>query len=336
MRAKIFFVHTGNETFTEIDRDLLSTSFDVSDFHASRKFPVDIVRYWQGVKSTDAVFCWFASWNSMWALLIAKFFHKPSVLVIGGYDLANLPNADYGQQRGGLGKWVSRYAIRLASTLFTNSYYSQMEAEQNAGITANRVKVIYHGVPDPFDALPQIPKERMALTVGKVDVPNLKRKGLVPFVRTAALLPNIQFVLVGAWSDDSIEYLRSIATKNVHFTGRISKEVLLNYYQKASVYVQVSLHEGFGLSVAESMLAGCIPVITKAGSLPEVVGDCGIVCESSEPEDIARSIMIVLNSSPETRGRIRERIITHFPLSLRQASLNQIIQDQFGQAHGKH
>jgi glycosyltransferase involved in cell wall biosynthesis len=101
------------------------------------------------------------------------------------------------------------------------------------------------------------------------------------------------------------------------------------------VYVQVSLHEGFGLSVAESMLAGCVPVVTKAGSLPEVVGDCGIVCDSSEPENIAQNIMTAINSSPEIRKINRKRIITHFPLSLRQESLIQIIRDQLGQVHDR-
>ncbi len=333
MPTNIFFIHTGGETFTKIDCDLLGSFASVNDFYASRKFPRDISRYWHGVKEADVVFCWFASWNSFWALLLAKLLGKPSVLVIGGYDLANLPEADYGQQRGGLGKWVSRLAMKSATRLFTNSYYSQREAEQNAGLPAERVQVIYHGVPDPFLGMPDIAKERMALTVGNVDASNLKRKGLVPFVRTAALLPDVRFVLVGAWKDDSIDYLRSISAPNVEFTGRVIDSELLDYYRRASVYVQASLHEGFGMSVAEAMLAGCIPVVARAGSLPEVVGECGIFTASYVPHDLAASIQTALYALPELRLICRNYILTNYPLERRRKELLELISDLTGLSH---
>ena len=325
MQPKIFFVHSGNETFVRLDREILSDFTKVQDFYAVSKYPVGFTQYWQGVRNSDLVFCWFASWNSLWALFTAKLLSKPSILVIGGYDLANIPEANYGQQRGGLGKWVSRSAIRLATTLFTNSFYSQREATQNAGIPPQCVQVIYHGVPDLFGDLPRDHSENIALTVGKVDWPNLKRKGLESFVRAAALLPEVQFIVVGAWADNSIEFLRSIASKNVTFTGRVSDEELLDYYRQASVYVQASLHEGFGLSVAEAMLGGCIPVVTKAGSLPEVVGEIGIYSDSSDPSDIARAIKTAF-SVPSTMCRqARDRILKQFPMEKRKHLIEQFV-----------
>ena len=325
MRHKIYFVHSGDETFVQLDRDLLSDFADVQDFHASKKFPKGLWNYWRGIRKADIVFCWFASWNCFWALLIAKLFHKPSILVIGGYDIAKLPEAHYGHQRGGLEKWISRLAMRLADRLLTNSYYSQKEAEQNAGIPSQKVKVIYHGVPDPFGRLPLATKERMALTVGYVNWPNLKRKGLENFVKTAILLPDVQFILTGIWADQSIDYLRKIASPNITFTGQVDDLTLSDYYRKASVYVQASLHEGFGMSVAEAMLAGCIPVVTRAGALPEVVGDCGIYCETNSPDAIMQCIRTALTFPTAKREQVRERILVHFPLAMRQQYLEQVI-----------
>src|SRR6266545_1158670 len=112
MAIDIFFVHSGNETFVKLDREILSSFADVQDFFVAHKFPVGFIQYWRGVWNSDIVFCWFASWNSFWALLIAKLLQKPSVLVIGGYDVANLPEADYGHQRGGIQKWISRFAMK--------------------------------------------------------------------------------------------------------------------------------------------------------------------------------------------------------------------------------
>jgi len=324
MRSRIFFIHTGSESFTKLDLDLLSGSFDVQDFYVPRKFPAEYVRYWQGVSHTDLVFGWFAGWNSLWALAFAKLFHKPSILVIGGYDLASLPEAKYGHQRGGAGKWISRLAMKLATELITNSYFSQKEAERNAGISPQRVRVIYHGVPDPFGTLPQNPKELMALTVGKVEWSNLKRKGIEPFVQTASYLPDVRFVVVGAWEDDSVDYLRGIAPPNVFLAGRVSDEELLSYYRRASVYVQASLHEGFGMSVAEAMLAGCIPVVTRAGALPEVVGDGGIYIESVDPAEISRAIREASSFSQNQRQLTRNRILNQFTLEKRRLGFEQI------------
>jgi len=327
MQAKILFIHSSDETFVKLDRELLSASFTLQDFYAARKFPANAMLYLREIKKADVLFCWFASWNSFWALLLARILHKPSIMVIGGYDVANLPIADYGHQRGGLKKWISRWAMKLANILLPFSHYSQQEAKKNAGISVRSMEVIYIGVPDLFGSLLNLPKERMALTVGKVEWPNLKRKGIEPFVCAAAHLPDVQFIVVGAWVDDSIEYLRSIASSNVAFTGRVSDGELLDYYRRASVYVQASLHEGFGLSVAEAMLGMCIPVTTRAGSLPEVVGDCGIYCETTDPKGIAEAIGEALQTPYANRENARARIITEFPLEKRKVLLEQCIHD---------
>src|SRR5215204_3910830 len=117
---------------------------------------------------------------------------------------------------------------------------------KNAEVRADQISALYHGVPDRIGSLPPATRERIVLTVGNVNHSNLQRKGHEPFVRAAALLPDVRFVLVGDWQDDAIEHLRSIATGNVSFTGRVAGETLLNHYRNASVYVQASLHEGFG------------------------------------------------------------------------------------------
>ena len=325
MGLKIFFVHSGNETFTQIDKEILGKFSFVNDFFADKKFPFYLTNYLKGVRSSNILFCWFASWNSLWAIFFAKLFKKPSILVIGGYDLAHLPEASYGQQRKGFGRVISRFAIKNATKLFTNSYFSQKEADQNAGFSPNLINVIYHGVPDKFGDLNIVPRQKIALTVGKIDWPNLKRKGLEFFVKTAHLLPDVEFILVGKWADNSIDFLRSISSDNITFTGSVNEDELLSFYKKASIYVQPSLHEGFGMSVAEAMLAGCIPVVSKNGALPEVVGNCGYYCQSVNPKDIAVAIVEALNSPLSLREKARNRILTEFPLEKRSKQIEQLI-----------
>jgi glycosyltransferase involved in cell wall biosynthesis len=215
--------------------------------------------------------------------------------------------------------------MRLATSLVTNSYYSQDEAGRNTGMRRDQVRVIYHGLPDYVETLPGISRPRMALSVGKIDRSNLSRKGHESFVQAAALLPDVEFVLAGAWVDDAVDYLRSIASSNVTFPGHVDDKTLLEYYRRASVYVQPSLHEGFGLSVAEAMLAGCVPVVTRVGALPEVVGAWGVYIQNQDPEETANGIREALGLSDSVRKQARQRILNCFPLRRRQLSFEELI-----------
>jgi len=321
---RILFVHNGRARFVQLDFQHIQERYLVTEYYlrSGRINPATVAQY---VATHDLVFGWFASWHTFLPLLFARVLSKPSLLVIGGYDLANIPEIGYGHQRGGLRKWISRWTMRLATCLVTNSCYSQQEATRNAGIPKDRVHVVYHGVPDPLGTLLEGPRSRIALTVGNVDRANLWRKGLEPFVRAGAFLPDVEFVVAGGWKDDAIEHLRAIASPNITFTGWLDDDTLLGYYRRASVYVQASWHEGFGLSVAEAMLAGCIPLVTHAGALPEVVGDCGVYVSSREPASIAQAVKAAMGLPEKERARARERILKRFPLEKRRRSLDLLI-----------
>jgi glycosyltransferase involved in cell wall biosynthesis len=320
----ILFVHNGGAQFVRLDLAELRKSYQVTECYVRSRW-VNPATIWRQVRMHDLVFGWFASWHTFLPFIFARLSGKPSVLVVGGYDVANMPQISYGHQRGGIKKWVSRLTMRIATRLITFSNYSESEAERNASISKSQIRTIYIGVPDPFVSLPQGHRDRMVLTVGNVDRSNLLRKGHEAFVRTAALMPDVSFVLAGAWKDNAVEHLRAIATPNVTLTGWLSDEALGDYYRRASVYVQPSLHEGFGLSVAEAMLAGCVPVVSRAGSLPEVTGEMAIFVDTPAPRVIARAIAEALTYPEEARGPIRQRILDEFPLEKRGQLLEQLI-----------
>jgi glycosyltransferase involved in cell wall biosynthesis len=329
---RILFVHNGPTQFVQLDLDELRERYDVTECYLRSRW-INAVSMWLQVRTHDLVFGWFASWHTFLPLLFARVLGKPSLLVIGGYDLANMPDIGYGHQRGGVKKWVSQRTMHLANSLVTNSHFSRREAARNALVPEEEVHPVYHGVRDPFKSLPRGSRGRIALTVGNVDRPNLRRKGHEPFVRAAALMPDVNFVLAGAWKDNAIGYLRSIATPNVTFTGWLTNEALWNYYRKAAVYVQASLHEGFGLSVAEAMLAGCIPVVTNAGALPEVAGDFGVSIAEPEPAIIAQAIEEALAQRNESRILIRQTILDRFPMEKRGQALDQLIAPLIANTH---
>jgi glycosyltransferase involved in cell wall biosynthesis len=329
---RILFIHNSLTEFVRLDLEELRKHFDVTELFEKSRF-INPAVLWKQVREHDLVFGWFASWHTFLPIEFARLLHKPAVLVIGGYDLANIPEIGYGHQRGGMKRWLSRRTMGSASCLITNSHYSQEEAVRNAGLSKEQVHVVYHGVPDPFGALPPGPRTRMVLTVGNVDHANLQRKGHEAFVRTAALMLDVNFILAGAAKDEAFDRLRTMATPNVTLTGWLSDEALNDYYRKASVYVQASRHEGFGMSVTEAMLAGCVPVVTRAGALPEVTGDLGIFVDASEPAAIARAIEKALAYSDGERASIRQRILDRFPMERRGQLMEQLIRPLMNGSH---
>lgn len=326
----ILFVHNKLTRFVQADRDLLAERYSVTERYESGPLRLRPLAIRRAVYAHDLVFAWFASWHSLLPVRMAQRAGKPSVVVVGGYDTANVPEAGYGSQRGGVRKVMSRAVMGAATRLLANSEAAKREAVCNAAVDPGRISVIYHGV-DPVPEGPPGAREQLVLTVGNVWRENFLRKGLVPFVKAAAFLPNVRFVHVGRWCDDGIDELRRLAPPNVEYLGHLSDEELFRWYARASVYVQASLHEGFGLSVAEAMSAGCVPVVTRAGSLPEVVGDLGVYAASNDPRHVADAIGRALEAPAGDRAAARARILTEFPMERRRQALATLIQSVFAE-----
>jgi glycosyltransferase involved in cell wall biosynthesis len=321
---RLLFVHSRKASFVAIDRAILAERFEIEDLYQPGRWPnpLKIVR---GVLRADVVFGWFASWHTFFPITLAWLLRKPSVLIIGGFDTANMPDIGYGYQQGGLRRWASRWIMRRAGRLITNSNYSLGEIERTTPIPPSRVTVVHHGVPDPFGEANPNDKERLAITVGAIDHGTLVQKGQLPFVQAARELPDVRFVFAGKWLDDAIDELRALAPANVEFTGWLSDADLHDLYRRAAVYVQASRHEGFGLAVAEAMLAGCVPVVMNVTAMPEVVGDAGVLIDSQSPEAVAAGVRRALDLGPGAGARARERILTAFPMENRRAGLLEIV-----------
>jgi glycosyltransferase involved in cell wall biosynthesis len=230
-------------------------------------------------------------------------------------------------QRGGLPRFVARWSLRRATRLMANSESGGREARRAAPKAT--VDVVHHGIPDLVGELPAGERSG-ALTVGIVDGPNLQRKGLLPFVRAAADLPGVPFTLVGRVDDPAAQAeLAAAAPPNVEFTGFVDDAELARRYATAAAYVQASTHEGFGMAVAEAMLAGCVPVVTPVGALPEVVGDTGVVVG----DDLAAAIRTALPLAPAVAARAR--VLERFTLERRADGVRTALENAMATGRGR-
>ena len=82
--------------------------------------------------------------------------------------------------------------------------------------------------------------------------------------------------------------------RDVLFSGFIPDEELPLLYSGADVFVYPSFYEGFGLPVLEAMACGAPVAASNATSLPEVVGDAGLLFNPNDTEDIANAVLRLL------------------------------------------
>jgi glycosyltransferase involved in cell wall biosynthesis len=114
---------------------------------------------------------------------------------------------------------------------------------------------------------------------------------------------------------------------NLKITGYISKEKLLEYYQNAKVYAQLSYYESFGVSLAEAMACSCIPVVAKRAALPEVAGNIGYYVNYDDVKEIVKAVRQALEDGPDVGRKARKRIKDEFSLEKRRIALNTAVGD---------
>ena len=118
-------------------------------------------------------------------------------------------------------------------------------------------------------------------------------------------------VIVGSkmWQYESIfsEVEANPMLKNrIIFTGRVDDEDLSALYSEALAFIFMSLYEGFGLPPLEAMQCG-VPVITSnTSSLPEVVGDAGIMLDPKDEDGLCQA-MLNLYNNPVLRAEMSRK-----------------------------
>lgn len=313
------------------------SSFVMRDYDILRKyFKVTLLRYggrryllnyvfnlFKHAGEADLIICWFLGLHSLLASLIAKALRRKVISIMGGYEVAYLPNVGYGWLGSPFRRVVLKLAFSLTDITLAVDNSLKRRALEYGLIKRDKIIVVPTGY-DPGKFKPSGAKEDIVLTVAFISKATLRRKGLITFVKAASYLPDVKFVVAGGILEpEALRELKRIAPPNVTFTGYLSEEELIRLYQRAKVYCQLSLHEGLPNALCEAMLCGCVPVGTKVGGIPNAIGDCGFYVPKEDVKATVKAIKLALNS--QKGDEARRRIIKFFNLRRRELSLLLII-----------
>lgn len=217
-------------------------------------------------------------------------------------------------------KWATRQSLRRANRVIAISENTRRDLVTLFGAEPKKIEVVYCGIDpsfspsnDPGDieclrTQHHLP-EKMILFVGTIE----PRKNVARLIRAFARakrnahLPH-RLVLVGArgWKDQEVDAAieQEGIAEQVIFAGYVAQEELPRWYRAADLFVYPSLYEGFGLPPLEAMACGAPVVSSNASSLPEVIGDAGLLVAPDDEDALADAITRAL-----TDAALREQMI---------------------------
>ena len=198
--------------------------------------------------------------------------------------------------------------IKRAAHIIATSQHTKDDLIQYLGISEDKVTVIYNGsdcrVFKPLNGEDEYLNGRFILYVGS----ERPRKNLGRlFEAFAELRPEfdgLKLVKVGpvgrsrAYRQDTMRKLSCLAiADDVIFVDYVPENDLAGYYKSAELLAYPSFYEGFGLPPLEAMCSGCPVVTSNTSSLPEVVGEAGIMVSPTDTGGWVEAMRRVLNDN---------------------------------------
>ena len=254
-------------------------------------------------------------------------FFSPCPYITTIHDLLFLSTPDYTGWKYKLYnetfKIFGRVISKRAKAIITDSEYSKKDIIKIFGVDEEKIHAIPLGISSEYKPIKDVSsiervkniyniRGRYILYVGNFKPhKNIKRLIEAFAEATLHLLPPLQkggeggfpdFKLVlGGKRDKFVPLLEKLAESlamrdKVIFTDFIKDEDLPYLYSGAEVFIYPSLYEGFGLPVLEAMACGTPVICSNTTSLPEVVGDSGILINPEDVKNISSAIITLLKA----------------------------------------
>jgi len=265
-----------------------------------------------------------------WDLFHAMAFVAPLALrlpvVVTVYDLSfvRYPEAFHAWNRSYL-RLFTRLTCRRAAGILTISRAAREDLIRLWRLPPERIGVAYPGVDPRFRPLPEeevaafrarrgLP-DSFVLYVGTLE----PRKNLgILLDAIGRLSPPIPLILVGGrgWKPAFLSRLRALEQEGrARWVGFVPDAELPLWYNAATLFAYPSRYEGFGMPLLEAMACGTPVIAARASSLPEVVGEAGLLADPEEVEDWVEGIRAlgrdaVLREALRARGLARARQFT--------------------------
>ncbi len=208
-----------------------------------------------------------------------------------------------------------KYACSAATKILAISQQTKEDIIDFMGANAEKIEVIHQAIsPIFFEKADtsrikekyKLPAE-FILSVGTIE----ERKNQLSIVK-ALLQQNLKIpvIFVGNPTSYCNDIHKYIAEKNIEkqviFLRNIPEKDLAAIYQLASLSIYISVFEGFGLPVIESVACGCPVITSNVSCLPETAGNAAVLCQPENIEELGNNIQKAINDNDFRNELIRK------------------------------
>ncbi len=259
---------------------------------------------------------------------LAYRFDGPSVITVHDLSWIRYPEMHPVQRVRAMDKFFEP-GLRRASRVITDSEFVKQELIEVFGIHPEIIHPVLLGADGLFvpqdAAQTQSVLQGLSLTHGRylLAVGTLEpRKNLQVALEAYATLPaklreRFPLVLVGmkGWKTSSLEQklVPMVASGQVRQLGYLSREDLATVMAGATAMVYPSVYEGFGLPPLESMACGVPVIASNVSSIPEVVGDSGLLIDPSDAQALTHKMAQLLEDEV-FRAQLADRALARSQL----------------------
>lgn len=214
--------------------------------------------------------------------------------------------------------------LSRATRIITDSAFVKRELMDVFGVSSDIIHPVLLGAESSFQPLEAVGTLRVLeaqglthgsywLAVGTLEPRKNLQLALKAFMRLhSSARKACPMVLVGmkGWNTDPLLALLNplIETGEVKLLGYLSRQDLATVVAGAKALVYPSVYEGFGLPPLEAMCAGVPVIACNVASLPEVVGDAGILLDPNDVDGLTTQLERLLDDAT-LRNQLAQRAL---------------------------
>jgi glycosyltransferase involved in cell wall biosynthesis len=297
------------------DKDTMEDIF--SKLYYSNSF----FSFLSSIFKVDYVYCWW--WHtSILQIIIAKILRK-KVICTGAIHMFDYSGGeDTFFKKRFYYRVLCRISLYLANAnlFITNDQKNQIISH----IKVNNPQVAYSCLEkkhlENYSRIKKKKKYNNVINIASImwlTKSTIARKGLFEILDALELLKDKNFIFYIIGKKDNgynslITKIEKLKIKNkikiLTDLSTLNKNKIL---ETVDLYVQPSHYEGLGNAVIEAMSKGCVPIVSRFASQPEVVSDFGYIVNEICKKEIRKKIEIYLNLSVQEKNILRNNILDY-------------------------
>jgi len=233
--------------------------------------------------------------------------NTPGLLTVHDLSFMKHPDGALPKLRDWLLKVVPK-SVQCAAHILADSESTKTDLQDLLNVPAEKISVVGAGVDARFKPVTDtailelvmekyhLPKN-FVLGLGTLE-PRKNFTGLIAaFNQIADDEPDLHLVIAGGkgWLYEPIfaAAKTSPARERIHLIGFVADEDLPALYTLADIFAYPSFYEGFGIPILEAMACGTPIITADNSSLPEVLGDVGLLVDADDIETLGQTIQLM-------------------------------------------